>query len=663
MSESNKAVFLSYASQDAAAAARICEALRAAGIEVWFDQSELRGGDAWDQKIRRQIRDCALFVPVISEHTQTRAEGYFRLEWRLAEERTHLMGRNRAFVVPVCMDRTPEKDADVPDSFVVAQWTRLPGGQTPAAFCERVKVLLDGGESQIEAAPSHAAMARVGVPAKPSQRKPMLIIAGVVAAFVVAALVWRMTTPKVGSSAVASVAAAAPEKSIAVLPFVDMSEKKDQEYFADGIAEEILNLLVKVPGLKVIGRTSSFQFKGQVGDLRKIGATLGAVFAVEGSVRRSGDHMRVTAQLIDTRTGAQRWSETYDRDAKDVLKVQGEIAASLVRALQLEVSAPLAAHLQSSLRSAEAYDNYLRGLHASDRYDQPGFEEAVAAFRQALELDPSLVSAGESLALNLASQAEWHFVLPQKGYEEGRSAAEAVLKLDPNSALAHAILGYIHTEYDWNWAAAAREMSLAVSLAPHNPVVLYLAATERLAVGPWDKGITFANAATTVDPLDPGIHSIASLIYSRMGRMTEAESAVRRALEISPTLGWGHHWLGVILVVEGRAAEALTEMQKESAPGYKLSGLAVAYFALRRTKDSDDALAHLESGYAGDSAMRVAEVYAYRNQRSQSLEWLERAYAQKDASLYYVKGDPLLKNLESDPRYKAFLRKMNLPET
>ena len=144
MSEPNKAVFLSYASQDKEAAGRICEALRAAGVEVWFDQSELRGGDAWDAKIRKQIKECALFVPVISANTQARHEGYFRLEWRLADQRTHLMGRSKAFLLPVCVDQTPDADSDVPDSFSAVQWTRLPGGETAPAFAERVKKLMGG---------------------------------------------------------------------------------------------------------------------------------------------------------------------------------------------------------------------------------------------------------------------------------------------------------------------------------------------------------------------------------------------------------------------------------------------------------------------------------------------------------------------------------------
>ncbi|MGO9850010.1 MAG: TIR domain-containing protein, partial [Steroidobacteraceae bacterium] len=228
MTESKKAVFLSYASEDAAAALKICTALRAAGIEVWFDQSELRGGDSWDQKIRREIRDCALFIPIISANTQARTEGYFRLEWRLADQRTHLMGKSRAFLVPVCIDDTRDADADTPDSFAAVQWTRLIRGEPPHVFVERISRLL---------IPDEASRSVTVRPATSS----------------VFPLADRPAWPA---------AAAVSEKSIAVLPFADMSPARDHEYFSDGLAEALIELLTQVRDLRVPARTSSFSFKG-----------------------------------------------------------------------------------------------------------------------------------------------------------------------------------------------------------------------------------------------------------------------------------------------------------------------------------------------------------------------------------------------------------------
>ena len=282
----------------------------------------------------------------------------------------------------------------------------------------------------------------------------------------------RVAPPIVsGSTPVLPTLSTIPEKSIAVLPFVDMSEKHDQEYFGDGMAEEILNLLVKIPEIKVIGRTSSFQFKGKTDDLRTICAALGAAYVVEGSVRRSGDHVRVTAQLIDTRDGAQRWSETYDRDVSDVLRVQDEIAASVVRALQLEVKSSTGFKAQRTLRNSDAYYSYLRGLHATDRFDQGGLEESITHFRHALELDPSFVPAAESLARSLLELASWGFAPAETGFANARAAAEATIKLDSTSALGHACLGDVYTKL-LDWPATEPEIKTAVALAPNNPRVL-----------------------------------------------------------------------------------------------------------------------------------------------------------------------------------------------
>ena len=676
MIEPTKAVFLSYASQDAEAARRIREALRAGGIEVWFDQTELRGGDAWDRKIRRQIHDCALFIPIISATTQGREEGYFRREWKLAVDRTHDRSERRAFLVPVAIDDTGDAEADVPEAFRSFQWTRLPAGETPPAFVARVSQLLSPSESQApaQAQPSTPSF-RPPAPSTAASRRSRFLLLLMAAVALMAAGYFALDKfvlsmrPTAGTRTTASIGqATAPgqraisEKSIAVLPFMDMSEKKDQEYFGDGMAEEILNLLVKVPGLKVIGRTSSFQFKGKSDDLRKIGTALEATFVVEGSVRRSGDQVRVTAQLIDTRDGTHRWSETYDRDASNVLKVQTEIATSLARALQLEVAGSVLSQSRLSPRNTEAYDSYLRGLHALDRRDQPGLEEAFANFQHALDLDPAFTPAAEALARARINLAAWAYVPAETGWNQARLAAEAALKLDQGSAIGHTVLGGVHTEYDWDWVAAADELKTALAIAPNNPTALLYAADQRLAVGQWSEGARFLDAAIAADPLDAELYVERGLVYVRMGRLTEAESACRRVLEISPTFAWAHYYLGVVLLTERRADAALAEMQKETLEGMQLAGLAVVYQSLHRSKDADAALARLEAGYAGDMALEIAEAYAFRGRKDQAFAWLDKAYAQKDINLFYMKGDPLLKNLEKDPRYKTFLRKMKLPD-
>jgi len=263
-------VFLSYASQDAHAAQQLCEALRAAGVEVWFDRSELRGGDAWDRQIHERIRDCRLFVAIISAQTEARDEGYFRREWRLAVERTHDMAEHKAFLLPVVIDDTPELGAAVPEKFRQVQWVRLPGGSTPPAFVERIRQMLRPRESR----------ALGSMP--PASEPP--------------------TTPSVLADAAV---ATAPVNSIAVLPFSNLGGEADNEYFSDGLAEEILNSLGQVEALKVAARSSAFSFRGKATDIATIAGKLQVANVLEGSVRRAGQRIRVTIQLVDARTGFQ----------------------------------------------------------------------------------------------------------------------------------------------------------------------------------------------------------------------------------------------------------------------------------------------------------------------------------------------------------------------
>jgi TolB-like protein/DNA-binding winged helix-turn-helix (wHTH) protein/cytochrome c-type biogenesis protein CcmH/NrfG len=493
------------------------------------------------------------------------------------------------------------------------------------------------------------------LPSVPPRRRYIgLAVAGVaMLALAVVAGVWWQTARHSRSTL-----EAAQQKSIAILPFTDLSEKQDQAYFAEGMTEEIRNLLVTVPKLRVIGRTSSFQFKGGTANVRKIGSTLGAAYIVEGSVRRSGDQVRVVAQLIDARDGTQRWSQTFDRNVTDILRIQQEIATAAARALQLEVafvSANGVAH------NSEAYDHYLHGLHAGERFDQQGFEEALSHFQRALELDPTMVDAAVALAETLSQMAAWGYVDAAPGWERTRVAAEAALKLDPKSARAHAVLGDRYLEYEWNWAAAQRELQLAFELAPHDPTVLGQLAQGRVVMGHPEEALQYLDTALTIDPLDPNRYFARNWSYLRLGRFAEGEVSARRALDLAPTYSGGRYFLSLALLLQGKAAEALAEAQKETEPGSQIVGEALAYHALGRAQEADAALARLEKEHSEYFAMYIAEVYAFRGDKDHAFEWLERAYAQRDMSLFFIKQEILLLPLQDDPRYRALLHKMNLP--
>ena len=658
------AVFLSYASEDAEAAERIAAALRAAGIEVWFDKSELRGGDAWDRQIREQIHNCRLFIPVISGNSERRDEGYFRREWSLAADRTRDMAHKRAFLVPVVIDGTPERGASVPEKFHELQWTRLPAGETPSAFAERVRHLLSPEPSHATTAAPRPMRPVAGgdLAARVSPRnrwtKPALVgLAFVVIAGGAYLAVDRLVLSKRFAPAPAAIA----DKSIAVLPFADLSEKHDQEYFADGMAEEVLDLLVKIPGLRVVGRTSSFQFREKLPDARAIGSKLQVAYLLEGSVRRSNDQVRVTAQLLSTQDGAHRWSNTYNSRLDDVLQVQDAIAAGITRALELALSG--AAAQDRAGMSAEAYDLFMRGLHSLDTSSKEGCEQAIGLFTQVLHLQPDSERALVSLARahECIGYGDWGG--PETGFQQAREFASRALKVNPRSADARLVLATVYIQHDFDWTAAQREIDAAASLAEPSARALTIAARLSLALGRFDHAIELLNQAISRDPLDPLIYDILGDTYFRAGQFDKSEAMYRRCLQIEPQYIIEHYYLSNAIMMEGRLQEALTESDRGSPGdgGYE-AGRALIFHAMGRSQEANAALKSLIETQGRDWPYEIARVYAFRNERDSALAWLDQAYEQRNTDLYYIKGDPLFRSLHSDPRYRAFLRKMNLPE-
>jgi TolB-like protein/tetratricopeptide (TPR) repeat protein len=678
LSSTSHAVFISYASQDAEAAGRICEALRAAGIEVWFDQSELRGGDAWDQKIRRQIRDCALFVPIISAHTQSRPEGYFRLEWKLAVDRSHLMAAEKAFLVPVVVDATTEPEALVPTQFRDVQWTRISAGEALAAFVDRIAALLN------QPVVSHVVSAERGVSRPLARRLPIVLTALSVTAVVALVIATAMhggwlsqkPVPKVEAGTAspprATTPAPIPEKSVAVLPFADMSEKHDQEYFSDGLSEELIDLLTKIPDLRVPARTSSFYFKGKSEDIPTIARRLMVAHVLEGSIRKSGDRLRVTAQLVRADNGYHLWSETYDRKMNDVFKVQDEIAAAVVNALKGTLLKGVASRVSPTV-STDAYTTYLQArsifLRGNSDVDM---RKAADYLHRAITLDPKFAPAWAELSFVRLWQT-WEF--PFEGVaDEARRTATRALALDPSFSEAHVAAGRVRETLDWDWTGADTEFKQALKLDGSNARVVRAAADVPLNRGEFVEAIRLYELAQTLDPLDDVTYSELGWLYYYAGRLPDAEAAYRRALDLNPEAGGsivGAHWeLAMILLAGGKLPDALYEMKQERSAARATVGFAIVYFALQRREESDAAIAAAERDYASRPAPKywdggavwIACAHAYRGEVDQALAWLERAYERRDFGLVYLKGSPLLRNLEAHPRYKAVLRKMNLPE-
>jgi len=666
MGESNRAVFLSYASQDAEAAKHLCEAMRRGGIEVWLDQSELRGGDAWDQRIRRQIRDCALFIPIISMNTASRPEGYFRLEWDLADQRTHMIARNRPFIIPVCLDATPGAGADVPESFQRVQWTRLPGGEASAAFVARLSQLLSAGEGAPLAQPSPTGSTADQAPAPRRSRRPNWVALSIVLVLVLVGgyvaldklVLSKPASPQATPIAPATAAPSAiPEKSIAVLPFVDMSEKKDQEYFSDGLTEELIDLLAKTQGLEVIARTSSFYFKGRQATIGEIAKTLNVANVMEGSVRKAGGTIRVTAQLIRASDGVHIWSETYDRDLKDVFKVQDEIALGVVQKLRLTLLPTAAASARTV--NAEAHGLYLQGRYFKDRDTREDLAKANDCFKRALALDATYAPAWAGIATVATRQVANGYISLAKALAVTREATSKALELDPKNGEAYAALGIAHMMAH-EWAQADATLAGAREIDPTDSSVFMISAVLARGVGRDEDAIALFRQALEHDPLNLLARRYFARTLSFAGRLAEAESEIRQVLDTNPAQPGAHYDLGRILMAKEQIDAAHTAFEAEPDASWKAFGLPLSYRAQGRTAEANAAFASLLSNSAG-AEFQVAETYADFGDADQAFKWLGAA-VERDLGIIWLHNDPLFKGLTRDRRYATVLRNLKMAE-
>jgi TolB-like protein/Flp pilus assembly protein TadD len=1075
MSDHDKAVFLSYASQDADSAKKICEALRAAGVEVWFDQSELVGGDAWDQKIRKQIKECALLVPVISKTTQGRREAYFRLEWKLADERTHLMARGTPFLLPVTIDETNDREALVPDSFLAVQWTKLPGGEAPPAFVARVKKLLEGNAAGVAApglssgrnSPGPAIPATAGVP---KWLKPILAAAAIVIAVLAGTLIKNArqpapgnhppVAPVVSAPAVASASparelvakvyvlihalettredyalaeeycqralkldpddgevwaaysqvhsafgyrgwdgsserreqvrvtaerairlaprsvnarialagswstfginreerekllreivaedpgnqgalrflavtvlakpdgleeclalnersaalpggdplalfnnarylwqrgrvdegyatlqralaqqkftsalvlkmameinsrgdlaaaeatlaqippgslqedranyeagllryyqgnaagalgtwqafprdfyndflfdgpkglllgladeldhreaaartewraalqlvekriAAAPnkpgpyysqayllaclgekaaatealrtheqlagikylpgepmtlalaqvyarlgrfdeifahpptalpvlrispyfaalradprfaplagpkpslapvtddDKSIAVLAFANLSSDKEQEYFSDGISEELLNVLAKIPDLKVAARTSAFYFKSKEVPVPEIARQLGVAYVVEGSVRKSGDKVRITAQLIKAADGFHVWSDTFTRDLKDIFGVQDEIAGLIAKNLELKMGFVPAA---KEAISTAAYQEYLLGRAAAAKASMSDLREAVTHFSQAVSLEPKYTAAWVQLATAHTQLGRWGGTPPLQAWAAARGAIDRARALEPDSPDVLLAAGWILRTGEWNWRGAEQAYRRALALRPNHADTLSALAVLLFNLDRKAEAFQLGQDAARLDPLNAATQIDLSLMFYFNGSWTEAELAARRALQLAPEGTSYHSILGWSLALQGRYAEAEAEIARctdliDVAP-------ARAMLAIKRRQPDEirhwrDQLAEFGRQHPGtaDLDQSVAWASAALGENDVAFAALERSVASRDPSVSWLRNNWPLRPLEADPRWPALLRRVGLAD-
>lgn len=454
---------------------------------------------------------------------------------------------------------------------------------------------------------------------------------------------------------------APPSHSIAVLPFVNLSSDKDQEYFADGLAEELLDLLAKTPGLHVIARTSSFSFKGKPDDIPTIGAKLKVAHILEGSVRKSGNRLRVSTQLVRAADGQHLWSQTYDREAKDVFKMQDEIATAVVAALQLKLS-PGQESSPSRSTNVDAYFQYMLGQQYYSHLDNGDGPRSIAAYRQAIALDPQYAAAYAGLAI-----AEYELArdVGGAGPERALAAAEHAIQLAPDQPLGYSARGYLRVRIAWDWSGAQADFTEALALNPSDPVVLRRYSLLLAFLGRLPESIAVARRATDLDPFSAPAWSRLCEVLKWSGDLSAAREAIHRSLAIDPTNDFYISELAETELRDHQFAEALAQLHRigsDSLGPWQLTRIAMAEHSLGHSKESQQTLDEAITQRAQTSAYWIAETYAWRGEKAQALAWLERAYQQRDPVITSLKINPLLVSVRGDPRYEELLKKIKLAE-
>jgi TolB-like protein/class 3 adenylate cyclase/Flp pilus assembly protein TadD len=451
-----------------------------------------------------------------------------------------------------------------------------------------------------------------------------------------------------------SVSTAANAKSIAVLPFVDMSEKHDQEYFSDGLSEELIDHLTHAANLKVIARTSSFQFKGKNEDIRLIAKKLGVANLLEGSVRKSGSEVRITAQLIRAEDGAHIWSQTYNRDLKDIFKVQDDIARTVAHALQAALRS--GGRPDSPPSNTQAYNLLLEGDFFAKRWTKADIEKAIELYKEAIKLEPNYARAWVNLGD--AYSVLGFFGLAKVA--EAREAVDHALRIDPDLPMAYAARGSILKYFDWDWLGAEAAYRRASELSPDDGWMDESLASIGWMFGQIDKSIAAHRRRLERDPLSANSLWGLGLDLFMAGRYEEAAGAFRKVSELNSSYASAKAFLAMTLLFQGKKSEALTAVEQEPDQSWRFITAPMVYWDLGRRRDSDAALSQLENSYADSAAYQIGEAHAYRGEVDAAFDWLERAYRQHDPGMTWTKVDPVLRNLHSDPRYHALLVKLKL---
>jgi TolB-like protein len=665
-------VFISYASQDAALADSIVAVLESEGFNCWIAPRDVTPGTHYASAIVHAIDAAKVIVLVLSQSAAS--SPHVLREVERATSKRHP-------VVSLRIDQAP-LPAEFEYFLNTSQWLTPTAGDPTSAMPKLIAAVNLSinkpatPDDVIAATPAVATGSREPdhLGRDKAQRRITIAIAALVAVAIAgfaAYRSWQPAPPAISPRAAAlapathtalSATATIPEKSVAVLPFVDMSQKKDQEYFTDGLSEELIDKLAHSIDLKVIARTSSFQFKGKNEDMRMIGQKLGVANLLEGSVRTSGKTLRVTAQLIKVADGSHLWSETYDRDSRDIFKVQDEISRSVVAALQATMAAGQVPSRDNPGGNMAAYNAYLRGRYFYNKLTEGDSRRSIAEYEEAIRLEPRYAAAWVGLAgaYNVRGLLGW--MPPKEAYAQARKAADMALQINPNLAYVHAMLAAILMNYTFDFDAMTAENRRRHELDPSDAGAAGDQGVTALSYGHTDDAVRLLRLETERNPL--GMYqwfNFAIALWSA-DRLKEAEAAARNLVALDPAFSGAHCLLGKVLLAQGQSAAALAAMMEEQDQISRTSCVANAYWVLGRRGEADAMLAEIQAKYSESRAISLAESYASRGEKDEAFKWLMRAYENREPWVIEIKSDPLLRNLRGDPRFTALLHKMKLPE-
>jgi len=673
-------VFISYASHDDAVAGRICAALEVAGFPCWIAPRDVRPGQPYAAAIVEAINACRMVVLVLTKSAIESPHVLREVERASSKKRSILSIRLDAANLP------PELEY-----FLSANhWLDAHSGTIESVLPALIESVRGRDTGNIDRAPppAHSAgTARPGVGTVASRRmnRSLVAIGAVVAtalAYLVVDKIWlakhaataitnsapattSTTNDAPAKSVTTTPAFAPPPHSIAVLPFVNMSGDPKQGYFSDGLSEELLNSLVSIRDLRVAARTSSFFFKGKDVDLSDVAHKLNVGAVLEGSVRKDGDHVRITAQLINAVSGFHLWSQTYDRDLKDILKLQTEIATAVTKALEATLLADAAATIElGGTQNPKAFDAYLRGKTAQDiTVGRTAVLNAIAAFDEAIRLDPGFAKAYASKALAENGFADYYGVGAEirEHFQRARSAAERALELASDLGEAHSALARVLNDGFYDFYGALAEHERALALSPNDSGVQLRAAWFFADIGRADAAATMAHRGISVDQLNPQAYRTLAIVLEDLHRYRESIEAANRSLSLGPKDVRQAAVRGRSLLHLGDVESARQSCNTPPLDWESHLCLAIAYDRLHRRSDAEAEVATMKADMGDASAYQYAEIYAQWGDIPKSLDWLETAYRLKDPGIAALKVDDFLGPLRKEPRFQEIVRKLNLP--